>query len=127
MTEKLKKVQEFVESLENSSDFESCVVLNSSYDDGNAMGGNGTCSGKNLDKCVNSISCTKSENSLSCSNSNYCEGTNATCNNTKNCPTENSSCTNNDTCRGSNNNCTAGNSGGSNNGNSIGFPGFGFM
>lgn len=131
MTEKLKKVQEFVESLESSSDFESCVVLNPSNDDGNTMGGNGTCPGsKNKDTCHNTSFCNESINDGHCTNFEACDTTNGTgCANSQNCNGSNDNhCSNPKVCLGSNSTyCTAGSSGGSNNGNSIGFPGFGFM
>ena len=106
MTEKLKKVQEFVESLESSSDFESCVVLKPYNDAGNATGGNGgDCQETtNGGSCINTKSCDNSQNGLNCQNKGSCA---ASSNDGK---------------------CTAGtSSGGTNNGNSIGFPGFGFM
>ncbi len=131
MTEKLKKVQEFVESLESSSDFESCVVLKPYNDDESTIGGNGICPNtRNHDTCSNTSSCNGAVNDGHCTNSETCTTTNGTgCGNSKNCDGKNDNhCSNPQVCLGSNTTyCTGGSSGGTNNANSIGFPGFGFM
>lgn len=76
MNEKLKKVQEFVESLEqNCNDSMLVTVFNPS--DESFLGGNGSCGDStNSSGCVNSLTCINSNNGAYCSNDNECKGSN---------------------------------------------------
>lgn len=133
MNETLKKVQEFVESLENSNDGKSYVALDPYNNEGNTSGGNGIyCQNPiNHDQCYNTVSCNGVTNFSNCRNTMNCDVTNGIkCTNTRTCDGSNDRhCSNSSVCQGPNSMlCTGGtSSGGSNDGNSIGFPGFEFM